>query len=180
MRIPRSVLTLSSEPVKQNHFATFPSTLVKFMLQPLSPKGCCPVCGEQWAPVVETVSEPQQVYGERDRDCFPGRTGNGVQKRASSIPGTSRVLEYRPTCQCGRTDTVPATVLDCFSGLSTSGQTACYLGHDYIGIELSEQYAKLAEDWIRQKPRWAIRQKKKAATKAAKPMLNQLPLFGME
>lgn len=177
-RIPRSVWTLSSEPTKFNHFATYPSELVRRCLMPLSPRGCCPVCGAQWAPVVEQVTEPAQVYGDRDRECFPGRTGNGVQKRASEVPATSKVIGYRPTCSCNAEDPAPCRVLDPFSGTGTTGQTACFLGHDYVGIELNPDYAAHSDKWINMEPRWSKRKNLVASTrKNTMSQANQLSLF---
>lgn len=177
-RIPRSVWTLSSEPTRFSHFATYPSELVRRCLMPLSPRGCCPVCGAQWAPVVEQVTEPAQVYGDRDRECFPGRTGNGVQKRASEVPATSKVIGYRPTCSCNAEDPAPCRVLDPFSGTGTTGQTACFLGHDYVGIELNPDYAAHSDKWINMEPRWSKRKNLVASTrKNTMSQANQLSLF---
>jgi hypothetical protein len=39
---------------------------------------------------------------------------------------------------------VPATVLDPFSGLATSGVAALRLGRSYVGIELNPKYAELS------------------------------------
>lgn len=176
-RIPRSVLTLSSEPSRFKHYATFPSALVKFCLAPLSKRGCCPTCGAQWAPVVETVTPPQQVYGDRDRECFPGRTGNGVQKRASEVPAETKVTGYRPTCTCPAHEPTGCTVLDPFSGTGTTGQTAIFLGHRYIGIDLNEKYLEYAREWIFKTPRWHIRATERAAKRSPKPQAAQLALF---
>jgi DNA modification methylase len=49
------------------------------------------------------------------------------------------------------------TVLDPFSGIATTGQTANWLGHDYIGIELNQTYADFSDEWIAKEPRWSIR-----------------------
>lgn len=179
-RIPRSVWTLSSEPTKFNHFATYPSELVRRCLMPLSPRGCCPACGAQWAPVVEQVTEPLQVYGNRDREFFPGRTGNGVQKRASEVPATSRVIGYRPTCDCPAADPAPCRVIDPFSGTGTTGQTACFLGHEYTGIELNPEYVAFTQEWIMREPRWSLRTKVKSSRKIEKPMDNQQMLFQVD
>ena len=160
------------------HFATYPSELVRRCLMPLSPRGCCPECGAQWAPVVEQVTEPAQVYGDRDRECFPGRTGNGVQKRASEVPATSKVIGYRPTCSCNAEDPAPCRVLDPFSGTGTTGQTACFLGHDYVGIELNPDYAAHSDKWINMEPRWSKRKNLVASTrKNTMSQANQLSLF---
>jgi DNA modification methylase len=43
----------------------------------------------------------------------------------------------------------PATVLDPFLGSGTTALVADQLGRDCIGIELSESYARMAENRIR-------------------------------
>ncbi len=182
-RIPRSVWTLSSEPTKFNHFATYPSELVRRCLMPLSPKGCCPTCGAQWAPVVE----------KGERVWAPGReTSTHGAKQSSNDdngwtddnfkPGShyeTKVIGYRPTCRCEAADPAPCQVLDPFSGTGTTGQTACFLGHDYVGIELNPEYAAFADEWIAREPRWSLRKKVKATRKAAKPTKGQLMLAGL-
>lgn len=165
-RIPRSVLTLSSESTSEAHFATYPSALVKFMLQPLSPKGCCPSCGAQWAPVVESeristrpgTNSKVNRASQHEESVYNGHSGTIVGNRDPERHQTQfKVTDYRPTCQCPAHEPVGCTVLDVFSGLGTTGQTAAFLGHDYIGIELNKQYADLSKQWMSQVPRWHIR-----------------------
>lgn len=141
-RNPRTVWTLSSEPTKVRHFATFPSELVRrCLVAGVSAGGCCPHCGAPWAPVVH-----------------------------------STVLCYRPTCSCPPHSPVGCTVLDPFSGIGTTGQTAIKLGCRYIGIDLNREYLEVAAKRIYEQPRWWLRkQKPKAAPKA---LPGQLILFG--
>ena len=47
-------------------------------------------------------------------------------------------------CGCGA-PTVPGVVLDPFFGAGTTGLVAEQLGRDWVGIELSDEYASLAE-----------------------------------
>jgi hypothetical protein len=165
-RIPRSVWTLSSEGNRFAHFATFPSELVRRMLSPLSPKGCCPHCGAQWAPVVESERYATRPGNSDKQAEWKHMQGDAVGQRSASSPNLDpqrhlvahKVTDYRPTCTCPEHEPVSCTVLDPFSGLATVGQTANYLGHDFIGCELNEEYAAYAEEWIMQKPRWAKRQ----------------------
>jgi hypothetical protein len=69
-----------------------------------------------------------------------------------------------------------ARVLDPFSGTGTTGQTACFLGHDYVGIELNPEYAAHSEEWIAKTPRWHLR---KTGQKPVKKRKHRefLPLF---
>lgn len=58
-RNPRSVWTLSSEPFKGAHFATFPSEIPRRAISAgTSSAGCCSKCGTCWAPVVESKRVP--------------------------------------------------------------------------------------------------------------------------
>jgi len=53
-RYPRSVWTLSSEPSKELHFATWPTKLVrKMVLASTSEKGCCSKCGKPWFKILK-------------------------------------------------------------------------------------------------------------------------------
>jgi DNA modification methylase len=173
-RIPRSVWTLSSEPTKYKHFATYPSELVRRCLLPLSPRGCCPVCGAQWAPVVE--SERVATRPGLANKIWKHDDGDHVGQRSDSSPNldpqrhivNTKVIGYRPTCTCTTSDAAPCRVLDPFSGTGTTGQTACFLGHDYTGIELNPEYAAFADEWIAKEPRWSLRSKKPAAKRRVK------------
>lgn len=187
-RIPRSVLRLSSEPTKFRHFATFPSALVKFCLSPLSARGCCPDCGDQWAPVVEServATRPGTHSKIADgyacpHDDSPLRThagdlfGNRDPERHTT---KTRVVDYRPTCSCPAHEPIGCLVLDCFSGTGTTGQTARFLGHRYIGIDLNQEYVEHAKTWIFQTPRWKLRESAKAAKKPSRQDPRQQTLF---
>jgi hypothetical protein len=158
-RNPRSVWTLSSEPTKHKHFATFPSELVRRCVQAgTSNGGCCPKCLMPWAPVVSSPSggsTGKSRHGHEDDEV----TGNFKTERSEGyVP--SRILAYRPTCSCGEQSSVPCTVLDPFAGIGTTLQTAIHMGRDAVGIELNPEYAKIARKHILCKPRWLLRKQK--------------------
>lgn len=56
--------------------------------------------------------------------------------------------EYRPSCECGREDHVPGTVLDPFLGSGTTALVADRLGLDCVGVELSLEYARMAKERV--------------------------------
>ncbi len=58
-------------------------------------------------------------------------------------------LSWRPSCSCPAHEPVPATVLDPFCGSGTVGAVAKTLGRDFIGIDLSADYLKLARKRIK-------------------------------
>lgn len=162
---------------------TYPSELVRRCLLPLSPRGCCPACGAQWAPIVDSERIPtrpalnNKIWKHTDGDRVGQRSNDSPNLDPERHIVTTNVIGYRPTCSCNAGDPVPCRTIDIFSGTGTTGQTACFLGHDYTGIELNERYAAHAEEWINQEPRWSIRQKTKAAKKTVKSSTSQTLLF---
>ena len=55
---------------------------------------------------------------------------------------------WAPTCDCGTSLTVPATVLDNFGGAGTVGLVANRLGRQAILVEINAEYAQMAEHRI--------------------------------
>ena len=76
----------------------------------------------------------------------------GSTRAESHIGGGSRnritTTGWLPSCSCDA-PTKPSVVLDCFAGAGTVGLVADRLGRDSILIEISEDYARMAEKRIR-------------------------------
>ena len=150
----RSVWTISTEANPLAHFATFPRRLVEpCILAGSSERGVCPACGAAWARVVE------KTYAATDRVPAPNK-GNTRENgnRAANMTGDGfipnreqhcKTLSWRPTCSCPAADPVPATVLDPFSGVGTTGIVAVMLNRNYIGLELNPEYVKMSLNRIR-------------------------------
>lgn len=148
----RSVWTIATESYSGAHFATFPQALVEpCILAGSSARGCCPACGAPWARVVEREAPPNEVYTKtRKSDDLNVRTnvyknkgsGQKVQDWLNNHPPTT--TGWRPTCACDAGDPVPALILDPFFGSGTTGQVSIETGRAFVGIELSEEYIKLA------------------------------------
>ena len=144
-RNKRSVWEIATEPYPEAHFATFPQKLVEpCVLAGTSERGVCPDCGAPWERVVE-VEDPEGRLGKgyHDHTNDLGRGQRGVFP-TDGAP-TKRTTGWRPTCDCGREETVPGTVLDCFAGSGTVAYVAQRLGRRAIGIDLSAEYLALAE-----------------------------------
>jgi len=115
------------------NFALFPLELpTRCIRASISSVGVCAICGDQYAPVVERKNM------EIRRTDYGKRSGNRIATSGTMIaPSTSRVVDYKPTCNCAGSTPVPATVLDPMSGCGTTLMAAMDLGCNAIGVELN-------------------------------------------
>ena len=129
---------------KGAHFATMPLDLaLRCVKLGTSDAGCCPTCGNQWAPVVETEAGiPDATF--REKKAAQTQTGGKDTSTLNGQPSQSSIKEWRPTCTCPNNSGGKPTVLDCFHGSGTSGEAARECGCNYIGCELSEEYIELS------------------------------------
>jgi hypothetical protein len=144
----RNFWLLGPEPFAQAHFAVFPSEIPRRCISAgTSSYGCCAECGAPWRRVVEkSGGTTGKGWHDHKNDLGLGQRKNedGMDTYRVETKG------WTPTCTCPTTaPTVPATVLDCFSGAATTGVVALRLGRRYVGIELSEEYIKLSHERIR-------------------------------
>lgn len=182
-RNPRNVWELSNEPEKEKHFAAFPSELVRrCLVAGTSPAGCCPICGNQWAPIV-TRDQHQTRPAINNKIWKHDETGDPIAQRSESAVNTDperkiltrKILGYRPSCDCrleggSIPEPIPSTVLDPFGGTGTTAQTAVHYGRDAILIELSGVYADIIERKVAKPPRCWLRAQAKAKKKAPRPV----------
>lgn len=100
--------------------------------------------------------------------------GNRDPKRHTTI---TAVDGFRPVCKCNAPAGRPV-VLDCFAGVSRAGRVAINMGCQFIGLEGSEEYAKLGAEeivkpWEPKSPKLKTKKQKRAAVKK---LFNQLLL----
>jgi DNA modification methylase len=154
---PRNVWRISTEPMKAKHYAAFPSELpTRCIKAATSERGVCSRCLAPWVRVVERKrvatrpGEDSKVLNV-EKICIAqasSRPGCDVEKnwRNSTLGGTpqqTQTVDWQPTCQCNA-DTIPATVLDPFSGAGTTCLAAARLGRHGIGLELNPEYVTLS------------------------------------
>jgi hypothetical protein len=141
----RDVWRLKGEPLKLKHYAAFPPSLPTQCLKAsTSERGVCGACGAQWVRVVEARAETGD-WNEHKND----RLGLGHQHQGlkgddfRKIWQPASTLGFRASCRCGAS-TIPAIVLDPFSGAGTTVLVARRLGLRAVGIELNPKYAAMA------------------------------------
>jgi DNA modification methylase len=153
----RNVWWLGPEPFPEAHFATFVSEIPRrAILAGTSAKGVCPKCGAPWVRVVEQTDQPR-IPGSHTKMGMlqPGSAGrhhaagSSMNNDPAKRPPPPQTIGWRPSCSCDAGDPVPATCCDPFLGSGTTALVADQLGRDCIGIELSSQYAAMADRRLR-------------------------------
>ena len=142
-RNARTVWTIPTQSYADAHFATFPEELPRRCIGAgTSERGACPACGAPWRRAVQVTYDAQ------------GRTTNGPRstERRHESPGRDvRMVKnvattgWSPSCECAAAEPVPCTVLDPFAGSGTTLLVACRMGRRGVGVEMSEEYLRLAE-----------------------------------
>lgn len=151
----RNVWTINPQPLRLRHHSTFPEALVEPCIRAsTSERGVCPSCGAPWLRVVHVPKVPDEVFTARsapqDGLIRSGSTRNGKLRghgqklqdwRNAHPPET---VDWRPGCDCGSNEPVPATVLDPFGGAGTTALVAHRLRRDTLAIEINPQSAHAA------------------------------------
>jgi len=136
----RSVWSIPTEPLKLKHYAAFPTELVRRCVSlGTSARGCCPECGAGWVRITKRLPKSEPTYTSSDDKLVGGKQ---IQRFGDGFD--IQTLGWQPSCSCGHTDTVPAIVLDPFCGSGTTLCTAEAMGRNAIGMDISEEYAKMA------------------------------------
>ena len=139
-RNPRSFMLLGPAPLKEAHYAAFPSALIEPLIKvSTSARGVCPACGAPWARVVERGA---MVVARSDYNAKAGNNGRTATAGTMVEPPESRTLGWRATCGCVAGDPVSAIVLDPFVGSGTTMRVAIELGRRAVGIDLSHSYLR--------------------------------------
>ncbi len=157
----RSVWSLTSEPFRDAHFATFPTALVEPCIAAgTSADGCCASCGAPRRRVTQKgrVDLDHQracggdanglYHGQATKGFESARAENASEVKARILAGMRErvTVGWAPTCKrgCPGDATVPCLVLDPFAGSGTTGVVAVRRGRDFVGIELNPSYAEMA------------------------------------
>lgn len=164
----RNVWVIGKEPLREAHFAAFPTKLIEPIVKlATSQHGVCPTCLSSWSRNLVKESTPEHILQEfrAARERTVSDTGRGDGYTARKPQYRRRVLRdgWVPGCGCGgdpsadsASTVIPATVLDIFSGSGRAGIAATRLGRSYIGVDASHDYTTIGERLIRAEASKAI------------------------
>lgn len=125
VRNARTVWYLPTANSRENHFAVYPEELCRAPISASCPDEVCTKCG-------------QPVYKEWKREEVEYEPG----KYYWNITGVKHTY-----CECNAPFKT-GVVLDPFFGRGTTGKEAMNQGKDWIGIELSKEYVKIAKKYL--------------------------------
>ena len=145
----RNVWTIPTHPYSEAHFATFPPALVEPCIKAgTSAHGVCGECGAPWVREVEREFVPQpDVSREKGVKGAGEQKSMGPDSRWDGAPrgsNQSATTGWSPTCDHDVL-AVRATCLDPFAGSGTVGLVADRLQRSAILIEISPDYAAMAQ-----------------------------------
>jgi DNA modification methylase len=116
---------LSTRPYKGSHYATFPLTLPRRLIEAMCPQRVCVSCGKP----SERITEVERV-GAQDN--------HGIDRRSTTLGWSD----------CGHNTWRTGTTLDPFAGSGTTLEAAQAVGRHAIGIDLDSRNAELARDRV--------------------------------
>jgi DNA modification methylase len=144
----RDVWTIAAEPLKEKHYAAFPTELVhRCLAAGTSAKGYCPACGAPWVRCIEENFRQTQNGVRADAKGLNELDGRGGYPRGVTETTTTG---WRPSCPCPPSGPRPGLVLDPFAGSGRTGIEALRMGLDFIGIDLNEEYCTMSRRLLRE------------------------------
>lgn len=148
----RDVWRIASEPLREKHYAAYPSELVyRCLAAGTSQEGYCKACGSPWVRVMEQGevistggSDAGKMAGNPDGYAELARTKcKALEQRAH------QTIDWRPSCRCPDPSPRPGVALDPFSGSGRTAIVARRLGLDFIGCELNEEYVAMSKRLVK-------------------------------
>jgi len=141
---------LPTQPYKGSHYATYPLTLPKRLIEAMCPLKVCTTCGKPSERIAVTTNAIGEAAGRASWRADSTGIGAGhvgeITRSMSSAPTAQR--ETLGFTDCGHDTWRTGVVLDPFCGSGTTLEAAQAVGRHGIGIDLDERNATLARDRV--------------------------------
>ena len=151
----RSVWSIPTQCFKGAHFATFPEALAEVCLLAGTSPVACRSCGAPWHRVVSSrrlLDGAHELHGSWTTENRRGRSGRALQPTGyghERVKVERETIGWEPSCP-HKDPGARCAVLDPFAGAATTGLVAARHGRDFVGVELSGAYARMARRRLRE------------------------------
>ena len=142
---PGDVFFINPRPFPEAHFATFPVDLPTKILKCACPNQVCNKCGKPRYPISKPTEAYQKIIDQKSwssQDTL--KLGNALTTTKNKSVSAEYEITGYTDCGCNA-GFKPGIVLDPFFGSGTVGIAAEKLGLRWCGIELNEEYIKMAK-----------------------------------
>ncbi|MCZ6582669.1 MAG: DNA methyltransferase, partial [Thaumarchaeota archaeon] len=140
---PGDVFFINPKPFTEAHFATFPIELPEYILKCACPQQVCSKCDMPRYP----ISKPTEQYSkllDKSWNDHKSTLQEGHKKDCVSATAEYKTIGYTK-CDCNE-KFIPGICLDPFMGAGTTAVAAEQAGLRWCGIELKEEYSKIAKE----------------------------------
>jgi len=153
-RNKRTVWQITTKPYKGAHFATFPTELIETPIKAGCPEFICKKCGKARRMTMVDSGERRDVEkytGKATKDYDSAKAQNPSDTKRRILESQSKIMipQYSD-CGCN-VGFESGVVLDPFFGSGTTAIEAISQGKRYVGIDLNEDYCKIAYERIIEK-----------------------------
>ena len=145
-RNKRTVWDISPAQFSEAHFAVFPEKLIETPIDASCPKLVCTECGEPQRQIIKASGGTiGKAWHDHSEDMTRGmhQSMDGVGKTVGKDDSYKREFGGWSKCDCNAPFR-KGRVLDSFMGAGTTALVAHKQGKDWLGIELKEEYIKMA------------------------------------
>jgi len=147
-RNKRDVWFIPTKPSGVLHYAAFPPNLIEPCVLAGSSDKACNQCCAPWVKEY-IIKEKGTATDTTEYSKKLGGKSAATRTRGNITADTREFVGYKPTCDCKRSlDTGKSIVLDPFCGTGVTGEVAIKNKRDFIGIDISEKYCKIAREKI--------------------------------
>ena len=145
-RNKRTVWDINPAQFKEAHFATFPEKLIEIPIDASCPKLVCTECGKPQEQIIKfsggTTGESWHDHSNDDEQGMH-QSMSDVGRRSNEDGDYKKEITGWTKCDCNAPFR-KGRVLDPFMGAGTTALVAHKQGKDWLGIELKEEYIKIA------------------------------------
>jgi DNA modification methylase len=149
--LPRSVWRIPAEPLVLpasldvgQHYATFPTGLVRPLILAWSPREICTGCGQGRRPVTEVTYSDVRTNGPGHTERRAAEPQALTYASGQRARRSAHITAYACSCATPDAPTRPGVVLDPCAGTGTTMLVAAAFGRTGIGTELAARFCKAA------------------------------------